>query len=299
MYACVSHGNLTSSGGFRKYMEDAHVVSRNIFGKRTSGVDPICKTQPRVDFYAVFDGHGGAKASKYSASRIVREIRKFETELSNPDCSKREFERCIQSALNEVEAGLMKQKDWLSNYTGGVLGGFHSPSPSNNCGGPRRQVFWTCGTTAILLFVTEKYIVCGNVGDSRAFLSQTDINVPLSTDHKPLNPLELARIRKAGGVVGPINGIGTYIMHRPTSPAYKYAKGGLSTSRSLGDFGLKCIPRLGAKEQLVTCVADVNVIKRDDKNDKFIAMCCDGVFDVLTNRAVEKIVIESLQKGLS
>jgi protein phosphatase PTC2/3 len=55
------------------------------------------------------------------------------------------------------------------------------------------------GTTACVVFISETTIYCSNSGDSRGVLSRgTKGVVPLSDDHKPDNPGELARIEKAG-----------------------------------------------------------------------------------------------------
>lgn len=49
------------------------------------------------------------------------------------------------------------------------------------------------GCTAVLTLVTEdNTIYCANSGDSRAVLSDGGLAVPLSTDHKPVNPGKLS-----------------------------------------------------------------------------------------------------------
>lgn len=59
------------------------------------------------------------------------------------------------------------------------------------------------GSCALMALVVGEECLIGNVGDSRAILSSeggTCIRT-LSTDHKPCEPGEYARILKAGGTV--------------------------------------------------------------------------------------------------
>ncbi|CAM9392947.1 unnamed protein product, partial [Discosporangium mesarthrocarpum] len=61
--------------------------------------------------------------------------------------------------------------------------------------------FSTCGTTAVIVILTESHIICSNTGDSRAVLASEGVSTPMSQDHKPENPLEKARCSAAGGTV--------------------------------------------------------------------------------------------------
>ncbi|CAN0247558.1 unnamed protein product, partial [Laminaria digitata] len=51
------------------------------------------------------------------------------------------------------------------------------------------------------LLVDGKTLVVANAGDSRCVVSRNGVAVDMSTDHKPEDDLELARIEKAGGAV--------------------------------------------------------------------------------------------------
>ena len=79
-----------------------------------------------------------------------------------------------------------------------------------------------CGSTANVVLVTEKFYYIANTGDSRSVLCRNGYTIGLSRDHKPENPLELKRIKKANGFVslGRVNEI-------------------LSVSRAFGDFDMK------------------------------------------------------------
>lgn len=56
-----------------------------------------------------------------------------------------------------------------------------------------QQGFSTCGTTSLVVVVTEQHVICCNTGDSRAVLASEGASRPLSRDHKPDNRSERAR----------------------------------------------------------------------------------------------------------
>lgn len=55
------------------------------------------------------------------------------------------------------------------------------------------KAFSTCGTTALVVAVTDGYIFCCNAGDSRAVLATEAASRPLSRDHKPTSLEERKR----------------------------------------------------------------------------------------------------------
>lgn len=78
------------------------------------------------------------------------------------------------------------------------------------------------GSTACVILLTMDEIICANVGDSRAVLTQDMSTYDLSDDHKPDNEDEAMRIIDAGGSIddGRVNGK-------------------LSLSRAIGDLAYK------------------------------------------------------------
>lgn len=68
------------------------------------------------------------------------------------------------------------------------------------------------GSTGIIVLLHNEYIVCGNVGDSRAGLVRLESLedhgslVMLSRDHTPVEPDERDRILQAGGKIMPCIG---------------------------------------------------------------------------------------------
>ena len=59
----------------------------------------------------------------------------------------------------------------------------------------------SAGSTAVAALVTGSHCFVANCGDSRAYVWRHGRALPLSLDHKPDRPDELARIRAAGGFV--------------------------------------------------------------------------------------------------
>lgn len=99
-----------------------------------------------------------------------------------------------------------------------------------------------CGTTAniVLVDLTNKLIVCANVGDSRAVMCDAKGNAyPLSQDHKPNNPGEMARIRENGG-------------HISNKSGCWRVDGTLACSRSIGDYPLKHKKLIIADPDIIT-----------------------------------------------
>ncbi|KAG7712857.1 hypothetical protein KL950_000728 [Ogataea haglerorum] len=128
------------------------------------------------------------------------------------------------------------------------------------------------GCAATCVIISKDKIYCGNAGDSRTILSVNGQCKPLSFDHKPTNEGEKARIVAAGGYVdlGRVNG-------------------NLALSRGIGDFEFKQSPHLPAEEQVVTAYPDV-MVHEAAKDDEFIVLACDGIWDCLTSQQVVDFV---------
>jgi len=168
------------------------------------------------------------------------------------------------------------------------------------------------GTTAIVVLLTPKWIVCANSGDSRAVYSRSNHRaVPLSYDHKPEDENEERRIRDAGGYV-----------------SGGRVEGDLAVSRGLGDFRFKDIdvvmsaargenrdrrndilvdstsiqneqplPVCKPSSQKVSPVPDIIVQNRNENEDEFIVIACDGIWDVQTNQECVQMVADIFSEG--
>jgi serine/threonine protein phosphatase PrpC len=125
------------------------------------------------------------------------------------------------------------------------------------------------GSTACAVsMVGGRRIVCANAGDSRAIVVRKDGSVVrLSRDHKPGMPDETRRISELGG--------------RVVYWGRWRVEGLLAVSRSVGDASLK--PYITAEPEV--CEYDVG------KDDWFLVMSSDGVWDVLDNEEVAHVII--------
>ncbi|RHY77465.1 hypothetical protein DYB30_007069, partial [Aphanomyces astaci] len=144
------------------------------------------------------------------------------------------------------------------------------------------------GATGLLVIVTEKHIFSANIGDSRCILSKSQNQSPIqmSLDHKPDHETEKLRIVAAGGTV--FRG---------------RVCGGVAVSRSFGDYWFKRNeegkPDKKPWEHLVIAEPCVNVQPRDLIKDEFLVLCCDGIYDVMSNEQVQRFVRDRFKAGKS
>mmetsp|Transcript_16606 Transcript_16606/g.26325 ORF Transcript_16606/g.26325 Transcript_16606/m.26325 type:complete len:295 (-) Transcript_16606:72-956(-) len=141
--------------GRRQSMEDAHVCI------------PDAREYKTTAFFAVYDGHGGARASTFAAEHLHTLI------LSN---NHKQYDpvRAIFEGFETFE------NQWLE----------HS-----------RLEDISDGSTAIIVWIIHNVMYIANLGDSRAVLGTGGRAVALSKDHKPGDPVERKRIEALGGFV--------------------------------------------------------------------------------------------------
>lgn len=149
--------------GWRANMEDAHTIEEDISDRAKD-----------CAFLAVYDGHGGSLAAKYSAEHVYQELASYDG--FNGELPPTEIGTFMKKAFLDVDKK-------LSQLPSVSRGGDHS------------------GCTAIAGFVTKDHIIVANAGDSRSVLAKNGGTVPMSFDHKPNNDIEKNRIEAAGGIV--------------------------------------------------------------------------------------------------
>ncbi|GIX73428.1 probable protein phosphatase 2C T23F11.1 [Caerostris darwini] len=142
--------------GWRINMEDAHTHLLSLAEDK------------EASFFAVYDGHGGAKVAEYAGNNLHKKI------VSHPSYKKGEVVDAIKSSFLEVDADMLKDENMRDELA---------------------------GTTAVIVLIKNGKIYCGNVGDSRAVASVAGAVQQLSFDHKPSNEGEVKRIVAAGGWV--------------------------------------------------------------------------------------------------
>lgn len=227
---------LSSMQGWRIEMEDAHCAVLGV----PQGLE-------EWSFFAVFDGHAGARVSAHCAENLLDSIIQSEEFRNSANA-------CDLSTNGELKVDSVKR---------GIRDGFlHLDEKMRNLiSGEDKS-----GSTAVCCMISPHHVFIANCGDSRAVLSH-DHKVVFSTqDHKPINPAEKERIQNAGGSV-----------------MIQRVNGSLAVSRALGDYEYKQVEGKGPCEQLVSPEPEIFVEKRDNEKDEFLVLACDGVWDVMSN----------------
>lgn len=197
--------------------------------------------------FGVMDGHGGDRVARFCERHLLEEVSKGNHQ--------------------DVSAALVDAFHRMDE----LLGDRHLIEEDAHC----------AGCTANLCCVLQNVIVCANAGDSRAVLCRGGRAIPLSQDHKPNNPEERTRIKKAGGRVIQF-------------PANVYrVNGKLNLSRSIGDLRYKQNPGLTPDEQMISATPDVRVEPRQQQ-DEFLVIACDGIWDVMRNQEVVDFIRQRL-----
>jgi protein phosphatase 1L len=146
----------------RNYMEDRY---KSISGQNIKNNE--------VSIFAVYDGHGGAKASEYLKRNLHSTILK---KYKNED----DVNTILTNSFKETDSEICR---------------FSKQKKIND------------GSTCTLCLIENDTIYTANAGDSRAILCDKNNNVvELSHDHKPNNKDEKTRIYDSGGFVENIYG---------------------------------------------------------------------------------------------
>ncbi|CAN6336756.1 unnamed protein product [Urochloa humidicola] len=248
--ACLSHGAVSVIGR-RREMEDAFSVALSFLA---SGAKGGCGggSDGEEDFFAVYDGHGGARVAEACRERL-------HVVLAEEVGLRRGVGIGSDARWKEALVASFARVD------GEVTGGLAPPPKQRQADDDPDPPYRTVGSTAVVAVVGQRRIVVANCGDSRAVLCRGGVAVPLSSDHKPDRPDELQRVEAAGGRV--INWNGYRVL------------GVLATSRSIGDYYLK---------PYVSAEPEVTVMERTDQ-DEFLILASDGLWDVVSNEVACKI----------
>ncbi|XP_033286593.2 probable protein phosphatase 1N isoform X2 [Orcinus orca] len=170
--------------GWRAHMEDAHCAWLELPG-----------LGPGWAFFAILDGHGGARAALFGA----RHLPGYVLEALGPAPGEPEGVcEALRRAFLSADARLRAL--WPRGEPG--------------------------GSTALALLVSPHFLYLAHCGDSRAVLSRAGAVAFITEDHRPLHPRERERIHDAGGTISRRRLEGSLAVSRALGDfAYKEAPG--------------------------------------------------------------------------
>lgn len=222
-------------------------------------------------YAAVFDGHAGYKAAEYLSERLGEELKK--TVPKSKDLEK--------TLVDTFEAFDEKVMDFLEEKGGDL---------------------WNCGSTATVALLWEDRLAVANVGDSRAVLSRKGRAMDLSSEHRPygksaISVREIDRITAAGGWINDGRVLGILAVSR--------AFGDMEFKRGLekllvegvleGMWTKKFAKGVAFKEPPVVVTPDVLQMPLE-KNDDFLIVASDGLWEVTTSSQAVTFVRRHLEK---
>jgi len=253
----------TNMGLVRNYNEDRVSIILNIQKPEHRAHE----SWPKCSFFGVYDGHGGSACAEFLRDNlhlyVVRE-----------DCFPWNPKEALQIGFNKVE------QKFLESCQGVDENG-------------NKTIVERSGSCAIVVLIVGETCFVANVGDSRAVMSVGGGSeaIPLSTDHKPSEKGEYARIVRAGGQVYQTTTATTGTPRGDPKQDYivgpiRVLPGRLSVSRTFGDPEAKLAFR-GGNPDVVVCTPDIRSFQLSKEHD-FILLASDGIFDKLSNEDAVK-----------
>lgn len=213
-------------------------------------------------FTAVFDGHGGNAVSTILRDRLHSKVRHFK---------RIEYEK-ESNDLPSSKKGPLSVGSW----TTAIRNAFREMDKEilmdeNMC---------FQGSTAVAVFLHdgengERTIISANIGDSRAILSRRQHAIDLTRDHKPNEKEEKARITE----------MGEEVLWDHYSKVYRVR--GLSLSRAMGDKSAK--PAVSGEVEIKSFPM------LSGKDDEFVVLASDGLWDVMNSQDVVDFVHKTLK----
>ncbi|XP_072200395.1 integrin-linked kinase-associated serine/threonine phosphatase 2C [Excalfactoria chinensis] len=267
-------GYVAERKGEREDMQDAHVILNDI----TEECQPLPSQVTRVSYFAVFDGHGGVRASKFAAQNLhLNLIKKFpKGEVVSVE---KTVKRCLLDTFKHTDEEFLKQAS--------------SQKPA-----------WKDGSTATCVLAVDNTLYIANLGDSRAILcryneeSQKHAALSLSKEHNPTQYEERMRIQKAGGNVRDGRVLGVLEVSRSIGDG-QYKRCGVISVPDIKrcqlthndrfiliacDGLFKVFTPEEAVNFIVSCLEDKNIQKREGKQE------ADARYEAACNRLANKAV---------
>ncbi|KAG8050827.1 hypothetical protein GUJ93_ZPchr0009g1786 [Zizania palustris] len=234
-------------------------------------------------FCGVFDGHGplGREVARHVRDALPMKLSSSLTLKAEQDpSSNTDLDSSDKSDCTSSFSDTSDEKQLLSTWKNIFVKAFEDVDEEL-----RKHSGIDCicsGTTAVTVVRQGDHLMVANLGDSRAVLCTRDskdhpIPVQLTTDLKPDLPSEAERILSCKGRVFAMD-------DEPDVPRLwlpDQDAPGLAMARAFGDFCLK--------SHGLICTPEVYYRKLSEK-DEFLVLATDGIWDVLSNKEVMRIV---------
>ncbi|OWM81667.1 probable protein phosphatase 2C 73 [Punica granatum] len=257
-----------------------------------------------VLYCSVFDGHGPSghevahRVRDKLPSKLSSAIKRSQVKASNIDLmdkddseeeEKEEDDGRSGNSTNSRDEDSTNSSLLLSSWEASFIRSFKDMD--DDLKNDSTVDCFCSGTTAVSIVRLGDHLMVANLGDSRAVLCTRGqknqlVPVQLTVDLKPNIPSEVERIRKCKGRVFAIE-------HEPEvfriwMPDENCP--GLAMARAFGDF----------------CLKDYGLISQPDlsyrkimPSDEFVVLATDGIWDVLTNNEVIKVVSSVRTRSLA
>ncbi|CAA0835873.1 Probable protein phosphatase 2C 65 [Striga hermonthica] len=261
--------SMFSQQGKKGLNQDAMTVWESFLGDRETF---LC---------GVFDGHG---PSGHMVAQYIRDIlpKKISSLCKRWDIEERNRETEISPEINKNQLF----QSWKSR----MIKCFHEMDDELEANASIES--YCSGTTSVIVLKKGEHLIIANLGDSRAILCKRDennhlVSKQLTVDLKPNLPgYEMERIKSCEGrVLAMEEEPKVYRIWMPDQDCP-----GLAMARAFGDF---CLKDFG-----LISTPDVTYRKLTE-SDEFIVLATDGIWDVLSNDEVVKIVAAARKRSMA
>ncbi|KAJ6830492.1 putative protein phosphatase 2C 27 isoform X2 [Iris pallida] len=140
------------------------------------------------------------------------------------------------------------------------------------------QSMLSSGTTALTAMIFGRSLLVANAGDCRAVLSRLGTAIEMSRDHRPCCIKERKRVESLGGYVDD-----------------GYLNGQLGVTRALGDWHIEGMKEAGGSGGPLSAEPELKLITLT-KDDEFLIIGSDGIWDVFTNQNAVDFARRRLQE---
>ncbi|KAK6589529.1 PP2C-like phosphatase [Cryptosporidium xiaoi] len=270
----LNYGRFESQGT-RSYMEDRTFVSLDVLNANKNSINSI---RQKIPFIAIYDGHNGEFSVEFLKNHLhVNFSISFE---------RRKFDDYVKDTVDSLfDAFDTTEKQLKQQYLKSIHSNFADENDSSKKVDQMNDNFEfrtdnyqiknvSSGSTAIVCCIVFSTLCICNLGDSRAILCKGGRAQLLTKDHRIKSNLEeRERVKKEGG----------------TFDDEGYLSGNLSVSRAFGNWDKSN----GAKLPGLSSIPEI-YIHTITREDEFLIIACDGIFESITNQEAVSLVRRSL-----